>query len=185
MEPYRIVLFVHLLSMIGLFVGYGLEWTGTAFLLGSKTGEEARGSLRIYRSSLPLSGPSLVVLILSGGYMAGVTGASKEGWLIASVLGIVVALGMGFGLVMPRMRALRNTLPEGNAALVGPALAKVQDGFVTTLIRTRFFLALGIVFVMTIKPMLVSSLAVLFGGMVVGILASATTWSKPGERQRV
>ncbi len=185
MEPYRIILFLHLLSMIGLFVGYGLEWTGTAFLLGSKTGAEARGSLRIYRASLPLSGPSLIVLILSGGYMAGVTGASKEGWLIASVLGIVVALGMGFGLVMPRMRALRNTLPEGNTPLVGPALAKVQDAFVTTLIRVRFFLALGIVFVMTTKPMLVSSLAVLFGGMVVGILASATTWSKPVERQAV
>jgi len=183
MDPYRIILFLHLLSMIGLFVGYGLEWTGTAFLLGSKTGDEARTSLRIYRTSLPLSGPSLIVLILSGGYMAGVTGASKDGWMIASVLGIVVALGMGFALVMPRMRAIRNTLPEGGASLVGPALAKVQDGFVTTLIRGRFFLALGIVFLMVTKPTFVPSLAILFGALVLGVLASATTWTKVGERQ--
>ena len=178
MEPYRIVLFIHLLGMLGLFVGYGLEWTGTAFLLGSKTGEQARSGLRIYRASLPLSGPSLVVLIVSGGYMAGVTGASKEGWIIASILGIMVALVMGFGLVMPRMRAMRNTLPEGNAALVGPGLLKVQDGFVATLVRTRFFLAVGIVFVMTTKTALPGSLAVLFGAIVVGILTSATTWSR-------
>ncbi|HEY2118176.1 MAG TPA: DUF2269 family protein [Candidatus Acidoferrum sp.] len=183
MDPYRIVLFIHFLGLVGLFVGYGLEWMGTAVLLRSKTGDEARSALRIYRTSLPLSGPSLIVLILSGGYLAGVSGASKEGWIIASILGIIVALGMGFALVMPRMRALRATLPEGNAALVGPALSKVQDGFVVTLIRARFFLALGIVYVMTIKPMLISSLAVLFGGIVLGILASATTWSKPGERQ--
>jgi hypothetical protein len=183
MDAYHIVLFIHLLSMIGLFVGYGLEWTGTAFLLSSATGNEARNALRIYRGSLPLSGPSLLVLILSGGYMAGVTGASKDGWVIVSILGIIVALGLGFGMVMPRMRAIRNTLPEGNTALVGPALAKVQDGFVATLVRARFFLALGIVYVMTLKPMMVTSLAVLFGGIVLGILASAPTWSKPGERQ--
>jgi len=183
MDPYRIVLFLHLLSMIGLFVGYGLEWTGTAFLLGSRTGDEARAGLRIYRTSLPLSGPSLIVLILSGGYMAGVTGASKDGWMIVSVLGIVIALGLGFALVMPRMRAIRNTLPEGNAALLGPALSKVQDGFVATLIRARFLLALGIVFLMVTKPAFVPSLAILFGALVLGILASATTWSKAGERQ--
>jgi hypothetical protein len=183
MDPYHIVLFVHLLSMIGLFVGYGLEWTGTAFLLRSITGDEARTALRIYRTSLPLSGPSLLTLILSGGYLTGVTSASKEGWVIASILGIFVALGMGFGLVMPRMKAIRATLPEGTAALVGPALTKVQDGFVATLIRARFFLALGIVYIMTTKPTFISSLAVLFGGIVLGILASATTWSKPGERQ--
>lgn len=185
MDAYHIALFVHLLGMVGLFVGYGLEWTGTAFLLRGATGDEVRGALRIYRVSLPLSGPSLLVLILSGGYLAGVTEAWKGGWIIASILGIVVALGMGFGMVMPRMKSLRATLPEGNAALVGPALAKVQDGFVVTLIRARFFLAVGIVCVMTLKPTFVASLAVLLGGIVLGILVSASAWGRPGERQAV
>jgi hypothetical protein len=182
MNAYHIVLSVHLLSMIGLFVGYGLEWTGTAFLLGAATGDEARVALRIYRASLPLSGPSLLVLILSGGYLAGVTGASKEGWIVASILGIILALGMGFGMLMPRMKSLRATLPEGNAPLVGPALAKVHDGFVVTLIRARFFLAVGIVCVMTLKPGFVAALAVLLGGIVLGILLSVSAWGRPAER---
>lgn len=181
MEPYRIVLFIHLLGMAGLFVGYGLEWMGTGMLLRSKTGDDARTALGIYRASLPLSGPSLVVLILGGGYMAGVTGASKEGWIIASILGIIVAIGLGFGLVMPRLRSIKQTLPDGNAALSISALAKVRDGVVVTLIRARFFLAIGIVCVMVLKPALITSLGILFSGMILGIVFSASTWSKASQ----
>ncbi len=58
-----------------------------------------------------MSGPALLVLIFSGGYLGGITGASKEGWVLASVLGIIVALGIGFALVMPRMKRIRQHCP--------------------------------------------------------------------------
>ncbi len=178
MTAYPYVVFLHIASMIGLFIGYGLEWVGTAFLRKSTTAEQALGSLRIYRISLPLSGPSLLLLILTGFYLAGVTHMTREGWITATLLAILLALAIGFGLVMPRMRSLRGALPAGGGALSGAALNKVQDGVTVTLIRVRFFLGLGIVYLMVVKPEFVTSLAILFGAIVLGILASATTWSK-------
>ncbi len=182
MSVYANILFVHFAAMVCLFIGYGLEWVSTARLRRANTGNAARTWLGTYRISLPLSGPALLVLILSGGYLAGVSGASKEGWVLASILGIVVALGIGFGLVMPRMKGIKAALPEGDAALSADALALVQDALIVALIRIRGFLALGIVYLMTAKPALVGSCAVLFAAMLVGLVFSAGALSKPAGR---
>jgi hypothetical protein len=179
MSVYANIVFLHLAAMAGLFIGYGLEWVSTARLRRSTTANAARTWLGTYRLSLPLSGPSLLVLILTGGYMAGVTGASKEGWILASFLGIVVALGIGFGLVLPRMKRIKAVLPDGDAALTGEAYPRVQDGVIVTLIRMRAFLALGIVYLMVVKPTLIASCGVLLIAMAIGALTSLGTRSKP------
>lgn len=179
MKVYANIVFLHLAGMAGLFIGYGLEWTATARLRASTTANAARNWLGMYRLSLPLSGPALLVLILTGGYMAGVTGASKEGWIVVSFAGILVALVIGFALVMPRMKGIKAALPDGDAALSADALTRVQDPVIVTLIRVRLFLALGIVYLMTVKPALFTSIAALCTAMVVGILFSAGAWSKP------
>lgn len=179
MSSYANILFLHFAAMAILFVGYGLEWTGTAFLRLSTTAQAARTWLGLYRVSLPMSGPALIVLILSGGYLGGVTGASKEGWVLASVIGIVVALAIGFALVMPRMKRIRAALPAGDGPLSGDVLDRVQDGVIVTLIRMRAFIALGIVYLMTTKPSTGTAFAILLGAAVIGILFSASSWSKP------
>jgi predicted integral membrane protein DUF2269 len=170
-------MFLHLAGMAGLFVGYGLEWTASSFLRRATTSDQARASLRIYKLSLPISGPALLLLILSGGYLASLTGGMKQGWISGSLLGIVFALGIGFVFILPRVRTIRAALPEGSAALSEASLARVQDPMIVTLIRVRFMLALGIVYVMIAKPeMLATSLFMLLGAIVVGLLCSAAAW---------
>jgi len=178
MTPYTIGLFLHFLGMAGLFVGYGLEWTASSLLRYSTTSGQVRSWLRVYRFSLPASGPGLLILILSGGYLASVTGSMKQGWIEASLAGIAFALGIGFVLVLPRMKALRAALPESDAPLSEKGRALVQDPMMVTLIRVRAMLALGIVLLMTAKPQaLSSSLFILLGSIVVGMLCAATSWS--------
>jgi hypothetical protein len=178
MTPYSIALYFHFLGLIGLFVGYGFEWTASSLLRRSTSAEQARAWLRTYRLSLPISGPGLLVLIVSGGYLASVTGAMKQGWISASLLAIVVALGIGFVFILPRVRTIRAALPEGNVALPETALARVQDPMVATLVRVRFVLALGIVYLMTAKPQsLATALFILLGAIVVGLLCAASAWT--------
>jgi Predicted integral membrane protein (DUF2269) len=181
MNPYPIALFTHFLGLVGLFVGYGLEWVASSLLRLSTSSDQARSWLRIYKLSLPFSGPGLLILIVSGGYMASITGAWSQGWISASLLAIVVALAMGFALILPRIREIRTALPEGIAALSENVLARLQDPMILTLIRTRFALALGIIYLMTAKTeALSSSLFILLGAIVVGLLASLTAWfSRP------
>lgn len=178
MNPYALALFTHFLGLVGLFVGYGLEWAASSLLRRSTTADQVRPWLRIYKLSLPISGPALLVLIISGGYMASVTGSMKQGWISASLLAIVFALGIGFVFLLPRMKRIRAALPDGNAVLPEPILARLQDPMIVTLIRIRFILALGIIYLMTAKPELLStSLFILLGAIVIGLLCAATAWT--------
>jgi Predicted integral membrane protein (DUF2269) len=179
MTNYSLALFFHFVGLVALFVGYGLEWIVSAFLRGAATTDQVRAWLRVYRTSLPVSGPGLLVLILSGAYLAQVTGAMKNGWMSASMLAIVLALGIGFVLILPRVRAIRGALPEGSAALPASATILLRAPALPTLIRVRAMLALGIVYLMTAKPdTFPSSLLALGAAIVLGLLASAPTFSK-------
>lgn len=175
-----LAMFFHFVGLVGLFVGYGLEWIVSALLRRATTADQVRAWLRVYRTSLPISGPGLLILILSGGYLASLSGAMKEGWLSASLLAIVFALGVGFVFILPRVRALRGALPQDSNALPVKALELLHAPGLPTLIRVRGLVALGIVYLMTMKPpSFAISLLVLAAAVVLGVLASAGTFSKP------
>jgi hypothetical protein len=176
MNTYQLVLFLHFVGMSALFIGYGLEWTASTLLHGAMVAGEARSWLRIYRGSLPVSGPGLLLLILTGGYMAGVTQLSAAGWVIGAWIGIAVALVIGFGILLPRLKKIRAVLPDGGATLSGEALLRVKDPVITTLIRIRTMLAIGIVYLMTAKPALVPSLVVLLATIGLGVILAAPAW---------
>jgi hypothetical protein len=180
MSNYTLALFFHFVGLVALFVGYGLEWIVSAFLRGAATTDQVRAWLRVYRTSLPVSGPGLLVLILSGGYLAQVTGAMKKGWMSASLIAIVFGLGIGFMFILPRVKAIRGALPEGSHGLPTNATALLRAPGLPTLIRVRAMLALGIVYLMTVKPdTFASSLLALGVAVALGLLASAPTFSKP------
>lgn len=179
MTAYAIALFCHFIGMVGLFVGYGLEWTASSLLRRATTSDQARFALGLYRLSMPLSGPGLLILILSGGYLASLTGGMRQGWISGALLGIVLALGIGFVFVLPRIRTIRAAIPEGSTPLGASALTRVNHPMVVTMIRVRFMLALGIVALMTSKPrLLTTALFVLLGAIVIGLLCAATVWTK-------
>ena len=137
MTLYSNVVFVHIVSALALFLGYGLEWTVGALLRHSSTTDQARAWLRVYRVSPPVTGAALAVLLLSGGWLAALTGGMYHAWLIVSVAGIVVALLIGFALILPRVSAIREALPEGNLPLSPEALLQLQSAELPTLIRVR------------------------------------------------
>jgi hypothetical protein len=87
----------------------------------------------------------------------------KRAWLLASLLAIVFAFGIGFVFILPRVRMLRAVLPEGNTLLSEAARASVQDPVILTLIRVRFLLALGIPYLVIAKPDLATTLFILLG----------------------
>ena len=176
MTRFTIAVFLHLVGMVGLFIGYGLEWVASSLLRRSTNAEQVRAWLRIFRLSLPISGPGLVVLILSGVYFASITESMKEGWMLASLLAIVLAFGIGFVFIWLRVRMLRAVLPEGNTPLSEAGSASVQDPVILTLIRVRFLLALGVLYVMIAKPDLATSLYILLSAIVVGLISAATAW---------
>ena len=179
MSDYTLALFFHFLGLAALFVGYGLEWIVSGLLRKATTVEQVRAWLRVYKTSLPISGPGLLVLIFSGAYMASSSGAMKEGWMSGSMLAIVLALGIGFVFILPRVRGLREALGEASGSLPVKAAELLHAPGLPTLIRVRAMIALGIVYLMTVKPASFAAALIAIGAAIVlGVVTSAGTFGK-------
>ena len=178
MSPYTIPVFVHLLGALALFVGYGIEWGVSALFRKASSTEQLSSWLRVFKISPPLSGAGLLVLFLSGGYLASLSGTMRQGWIPATFVGIIVALALGFALILPRMRGIRSALTAGSEALPTALRARLADPVLLTAIRVRVLLATGIVYLMVAKLPLVPSLVVLAVAAILGVLLSVSTWSQ-------
>jgi hypothetical protein len=176
MTLYVLIIFIHITSALALFIAFGIEWTAIAFLARAATPAEAQTWLRLGKLAPLINGPALGVLILSGGYLASLTGAMKQGWIPASFLGIAVVMLFGAFINTPRMRAIRLALPAGGEKLS----AALHTKLLPVSVRLRSFIALGIVFLMAAKLPFGQSMLALAGGAVLGFLFSIPVFaSKP------
>jgi hypothetical protein len=168
MTLYAAILFLHLFGVVTLFFAFGIEWAAVSFLRSAKSLEEVQSWMRLARLAPIINGPALLLAILSGGYLASLISAFKQGWIPASFLGIAVVALLGGVLNAPKMRALRLASSNGYEAVV-PIL---RSSVLPVSVRLRTFTTLSIVFMMAAKLSLASSMLVLFAGLVVGFLLS-------------
>jgi len=166
MSLYGFIVFIHLAGAVTLFLAFGLEWAAISFLGDSKTPQEAQQWLRLGRLGPLINGPALGVLILSGGYLAHLSGGMKQGWIPASLLGIVVVGALGGAINAPKMRAIRLAISNGGEKLAVALGSKALP----VSVRLRMFAALSIVFMMTTKLRFVPCMLVLLVGLAVGLL---------------
>ncbi len=178
MTVFTAVLFLHLAAAFALFIGAGIEWITSSLFRNASSTEQLRAWLRVFKVSPPLSGAGIGVLLLSGGYLASLSGAMKQGWIPAALLGIFLALALGFALILPRMRGIRSALPAGNEPLSSALRARVSDPVLLTAIRVRLLLAGGIAYLMASKLAFIPSLGVLAIATVLGVLIAIPTWGR-------
>jgi hypothetical protein len=179
MTVYTVVLYTHLLGAVALFIGQGIEWTASSLFRGASSTEQVRAWLRVFKVSPPHSGIGIAVLLLSGGYLASLSGAMKQGWIPASLLAIGVALLLGIVVIMPRMNKIRKTLPSLNEPVNAELGLRLSDPLLLSAIRIRVFLAVGILYLMAAKMSFMPSLVALLVALVVGLLVSAPSWRRP------
>lgn len=179
MRVVTVVIFLHLAGAMALFIGYGIEWTASALFRSASSAEQIRAWLRVCKVSPPVAGAGLGVLLLSGGYLASLSGAMKQGWISATLIGIFLALALGFALILPRMKRIRAALPAGSEPFSSTLRSVIADPILLTAIRTRFMLATGIVYLMAAKPPFATSLAALGAAIILGVLFSLPVWSRP------
>jgi len=149
---------------VTLFLAFGLEWAAISFLSSAKSPEETQTWLRLARLAPLINGPALLVAILSGGYLASLISAFKQGWVSASFVGIVVVALLGGVINVPKMRAIRLSIPEGGDALT----AALQTKLLPVSVRLRTFATLSIVYMMTAKPAFGPSMQALLAGLLLG-----------------
>ena len=178
MTVYTVVLYSHLLGGFALFIGYGIEWVSSWLFRNAASTEQVRSWLRVFNVSPPLSGAGLGVLLLSGGYLAALSGAMKQGWIPATLLAIGIALLLGFVLILPRMRKIRTALPSLNEPVSAALRARLSDPILLSAIRIRVLLAAGIVYLMVAKIAFTPSLIALAVALGAGFLFAIPVWKR-------
>ncbi|HXJ46737.1 MAG TPA: hypothetical protein VNK47_08705 [Candidatus Dormibacteraeota bacterium] len=166
MTLYALILFLHLTGVVALFLAFGIEWAAISFLVSANSAAEAQAWLRLGRLGPLINGPALLLVILSGGYLASIINVFKQGWIPASFIGIAVVAALGVAINVPKMRAIRLAIPKGGDALSTALRTKLLP----VSVRLRTFAALGIVFMMVAKGPFGASMLALLAGLFLGLL---------------
>ena len=101
---WSLTLFVHVVGMLTLFVGLGLEWASLDGLQRSITREQALPWLRLVVMVPRVSGIAVAAIIVSGFYLGARVGVLANDWmrstygalLLSSLLGISVFFLFGW-----------------------------------------------------------------------------------------
>jgi hypothetical protein len=171
MNYYSIALFFHIVGALGVFVALGLEWTGLRQIRGATTSEQVRVWMRISNSTRRLGIASMLTILVSGFYMMATVWGGVA-WIIVAFWTLVLLVVLGLALTGPRMAALGRALATEHGT-VSPTLQHLANHPLLWIsIQTRVAIALGIIFLMTVKPDLGGSLLTIGVALVLG-LASA------------
>ena len=173
-----LTLFVHVVGMVTLFVGLGLEWASLDGLQRSITREQAEPWLRLVGMVPRVSGIAVAAIVVSGFYLGSRMGVLGNDWMRASYGALLLMAIVGGPVSRSPMRALKRVVDvpaDGTAAL----RAAAANPKLWLSLRIRIAFGLAVVFLMIAKPAAGESLFVLALALMITIAASVTRRTTP------
>lgn len=170
MSVYTIVKFLHVGGAVGYFFALGCLLFGLAALRRALRVEEARALAALINRLTLLFLLSILVILIAGLYMTYTTWGFQTGWINVALVSLLIIAPVAAGTVQARMRViarLAREAPDGPAPV--ELLTRAHDPMLWITPQTATALLLGIVFLMTNKPDLLTSLLVMAIALVVGL----------------
>ncbi len=171
MNYYSIALFFHIVGALGFFVALGLEWAGLRQIRNATTTEQVRQGMRISGSTRRLGMASMLTILVFGFYLSAVAWGGAA-WIVVTLGVIVVLIAFSAALTGPRMAAIGRALATEKGPVSQNLHALANHPLLWVSIQTRVAIALGIVFLMTVKPGLGGSLLTIGVATLLGLAAS-------------
>lgn len=171
MNGYAIALVIHIVGALGFFMALGLEWSSLYQARQARTGEQLRAWLTVARGSYRVGMPAMIVLVGSGIYLMR-TGWGHAAWLVVSFSALLLIIVLVLLLIRPRLTAIDCALTAEAGTLSPSTVRLIQHPRLWITLQIRFALALGIVFLMTVKPDLNGALFTLGAAAVLGLVAA-------------
>ncbi len=172
MTTYKLILFFHVLSAFGILLSFGLEWTSLNRLQRSCTKEESREALKAFGILPRIGGPSFLIALLSGIYLWE-TGWRGSAWTVAALISLFVIAATGAVLTGPRMASMgKETSREQGFESLPPRRAMLWAS-----LQIRTWMAIGIVFLMTMKPGVAASVVTMAVAILLGLAMNPATTS--------
>ena len=180
---YSVALFLHIVGALGLFVALGLEWTSLLYLRRAATADQAREWLKLFTSLRRLYPISWLAILIPGFYMAA-TAWRVTAW-VPTALGAVVLLAvLGATLTGRRMGTIGQSVAAESGPISSTLRQRLDDPLLWASLRLRTAIALGIVFLMTVKPDLLGSLLTIGVAGVFGFAFSLPVLGRGREKEQ-
>ena len=171
MSYYSIALFVHIVGALGFFVALGVEWISVRQLRRATTTEQVGVWVRVAPGVRRLGMASMVTILVAGFYMMLVAQLGAA-WLIVAFWAMVLLAVLAVALSFRRVAAIGRAA-TAETGPVSPALHQLlRSPQLWIGIQTRVAIALGIVFLMTVKPALAGSLVTIGAATLLGLGAA-------------
>jgi hypothetical protein len=178
MSLYALALFAHLVGVLSLFIGMGLQW---AVIVGFRRAQ-AVAQVRLWGGLLrpvAMLGPlSAVLILLAGGYMMFTTWGFDTPWIVVSIGAMLLMAALGMGITVRKLRVVqRAAIAYSPSDAISPELGRYIYNpmlWISTYLASG--IALGIVFLMTTKPnwlisLLVVAVTIALGGIIGAMMA--------------
>ncbi len=172
MNDYSIALFLHIVSVLGMFVALGVEWLGLSQVRGAQDFGPIRVWMGILKSTPKLGFPSMLAAVLSGLYMTWKAWGGTP-WLIVSIAALVLIIVLFASVTRRQMTAIGRALGAQKGPVVSQALHSLASHPLLWIsIQTRIAIALGIIFLKVTKPDWSGSLLTIVVAIVLGIAST-------------
>jgi len=173
MTLYSVVLFIHVVSAIGLFIALAAEGAIVFRIRSAQSLEETRFFIRAFQRLRMVAIPSFLGVLVGGVYLASKWGRGFF-WIplaLGATLLIMLIGGFVTGIRIARLKKVLSGTE--NDVPIEALSAMTKDTALLLSYGLRAGLGLGIVFLMTAKPDLLGSLGVLAAGCGAGLLGAA------------
>jgi hypothetical protein len=182
---YALALFAHVVGAIGTFIGVSIWLFSAEALRRARRVEQVRTLTSLIQPSGVVAIVSILLLGVAGVYMAVTAWGEQATWIAVATIGFLLLAPFGAFVIDPRLRAIARAaaaVPDG--PLPATLTTRTHDPLVGIGLYTYVSVLLGIVYLMTTKPALATSIlsmviATMFG-LAVGLLL---WWAERSNRR--
>jgi hypothetical protein len=179
---YQTALFLHILGAFGFFIALGVFY---ASVLGVRRAQTA-GSIKLWTGAAAgvsriLFPVSFLVIVIAGIYMVVTVWGERAQWAGVALLAFII-LGVAATVIQGRrMGALgQSAAGESDSAQVTAALwTQAHDPVTWVSVNASAAFAIGIVYLMTLKPDALGSVIALLIALVLGLVFGFLTQGRP------
>ena len=164
-----LVLFGHVVGVLALFVGLGVEWLSLEALRRATVRAEAQRWVGISAGVPRITGIALAAIAISGFYLGARVGVLGDGWMRASYAALLLMGIVAGPVTQPRMRAFRRAANDPSDRAVTALRAAASDSILRVSLRVRVAFGLAVVYLMIGKPDAGDSLIVLSLALILAV----------------
>lgn len=180
---YSTALFIHVMAMIAMFAVISIIMINVALIRQAQTGEQLRERAIVAFRADKLMPLILVLVLIPALYMVFASWGWTTAWINTALITLVLASPLGPAVNTRRLEALARAAREAPAGQLPPALLTQSNDRILWISCCTFTgILIGIVFLMTVKPGLVGSLATIVVALALGLIVGIISGKIPAMR---